>query len=172
MLSYADVEIISPSGTIIWDQTPVRYSVNAKLFIFTPVQGARVVGTIKNIGWDHIGLSVLGYFSASISQKQLRHGWSIDGLSILCPDGQTLAVGDKLCFEILDVGEYNSVKNSTFHLHGSLLRDDTGLALEELPEPKEKSKGEKRSKRSDGAEKKSKSSKEKHKSKESKRRKA
>ena len=129
VLAYSDIRLLSPLGRIIFDQTPVRFSIESSLLVFTPTVGARAAATINQIGWDYIGLSLLGCFPCSVKRGQLKRDWKLRDGFILADNGEReIQLGDRLFIEIHEVvTDHDRQNNDAFHIFGSLLKPWAGL---------------------------------------------
>jgi len=102
ILTYTGVAITTPTGGMFFNQPHISFDTTAKLVLFSPRIGSKLVGVVNKIGRDHIGLLVHGVFNVSIT------GTGLEGLTHseeanawLLEDGSDIIeVGSNVEFEV------------------------------------------------------------------------
>lgn len=130
VISYSDLEVLQHSGKILYDTPYIHFTVGARMVVFSPIIGSRLVGVVNKIGVDHIGLLVFGVFNASVTKEFMpkraqyddaENSWSI-------PD--VITVGTAVQFCVTKVETVNDIMT----IRGSLREKNTGVFVEsEIP---------------------------------------
>jgi DNA-directed RNA polymerase I subunit RPA43 len=125
LVNHADLRIVHMAGY-------VDVCVRAKVKVFTPKIGLKLVGRVNKIGVDHVGLLVHDVFNASLAATDLPRDFvhnPAEDVWESAEDGgaHRVGVGTECVFSVKKISEYDDV----LHLIGSMAEEGTG-ALEFL----------------------------------------
>ena len=125
LVHHADLRIVPMAGY-------VDVCVKAKVRVFTPKVGSKLVGRVNKIGVDHVGVLVHDVFNASLAAKDLPRDFvhnPAEDVWESAEDGgaHRVGVGTECVFGVKKISEYDDV----LHLIGSMAEEGTG-ALESL----------------------------------------
>ena len=125
LVNHADLRIVHMAGY-------VDVCVRAKVKVFTPKIGLKLVGRVNKIGVDHVGLLVHDVFNASLAASDLPRDFvhnPAEDVWESAEDGgaHRVGVGTECVFSVKKISEYDDV----LHLIGSMAEEGTG-ALEFL----------------------------------------
>ncbi|KAI8342585.1 hypothetical protein BC941DRAFT_509480 [Chlamydoabsidia padenii] len=71
VLAHSDVELLSEKGKVLYDSPFCHFFIRAKLLVWKPKKGSKLVGRINLQSQDHIGLLIYGTFNASIPKSRI-----------------------------------------------------------------------------------------------------
>ncbi len=71
LLSYSNPTVLQTTGRIMDEQPHLHFDVRFVAYIFKPVVGSMLSGTVNKVGRDHIGCHVYRCFNASVVQRRL-----------------------------------------------------------------------------------------------------
>ncbi|CAO3593249.1 unnamed protein product [Absidia cylindrospora] len=71
VLAHSDVELASEKGKVLYDSPYCHFFITAKLLVWKPKKGSKLVGRINLQSQDHIGLLIYGTFNASIPKSRI-----------------------------------------------------------------------------------------------------
>ena len=120
LVHHADLRIVHMAGY-------VDVCVRAKVKVFTPKIGLKLVGRVNKIGVDHVGLLVHDVFNASLAAKDLPRDFvhnPAEDVWESAEDGgaHRVGVGTECVFGVKKISEYDDV----LHLIGSMAEEGTG----------------------------------------------
>ena len=120
LVDHADLRIVPMAGYV-----DVR--VEAKVRVFTPKVGSKLVGRVNKIGVDHVGVLVHDVFNASLAAKDLPRDFvhnPAEDVWESAEDGgaHRVGVGTECVFGVKKISEYDDV----LHLIGSMAEEGTG----------------------------------------------
>ena len=120
LVHHADLRIVPMAGYV-----DVR--VEAKVRVFAPKVGSKLVGRVNKIGVDHVGVLVHDVFNASLAAKDLPRDFvhnPAEDVWESAEDGgaHRVAVGTECVFGVKKISEYDDV----LHLIGSMAEEGTG----------------------------------------------
>ncbi|ORX47976.1 hypothetical protein DM01DRAFT_1309926 [Hesseltinella vesiculosa] len=78
VLAHSDVELQNKNGQVLYDSPFCHFFITAKLLVWRPKKGSKLVGRISLQSQDHVGLLIYGTFNASIPRSNLseKYEWS------------------------------------------------------------------------------------------------
>ena len=125
LVNHADLRIVHIAGY-------VDVCLRAKVKVFTPKIGLKLIGRVNKIGVDHVGLLVHDVFNASLAATDLPRDFvhnPAEDVWESAEDGgaHRVGVGTECVFSVKKISEYDDV----LHLIGSMAEEGTG-ALEFL----------------------------------------
>ena len=120
LVNHADLRIVHMAGY-------VDVCVRAKVKVFTPKIGLKLVGRVNKIGVDHVGLLVHDVFNASLAATDLPRDFvhnPAEDVWESAEDGgaHRVGVGTECVFGVKKISEYDDV----LHLIGSMAEEGTG----------------------------------------------
>jgi len=120
LVHHADLRIVPMAGYV-----DVR--VEAKVRVFAPEVGSKLVGRVNKIGVDHVGVLVHDVFNASLAAKDLPRDFvhnPAEDVWESAEDGgaHRVGVGTECVFGVKKISEYDDV----LHLIGSMAEEGTG----------------------------------------------
>jgi DNA-directed RNA polymerase I subunit RPA43 len=120
LVHHADLRIVPMAGY-------VDVCVKAKVRVFTPKVGSKLVGRVNKIGVDHVGVLVHDVFNASLAAKDLPRDFvhnPAEDVWESAEDGgaHRVGVGTECVFGVKKISEYDDV----LHLIGSMAEEGTG----------------------------------------------
>ena len=120
LVHHADLRIVPMAGY-------VDVCVKAKVRVFTPKVGSKLVGRVNKIGVDHVGVLVHDVFNASLAAKDLPRDFvhnPAEDVWESAEDGgaHRVGVGAECVFHVKKISEYDDV----LHLIGSMAEEGTG----------------------------------------------
>jgi DNA-directed RNA polymerase I subunit RPA43 len=120
LVNHADLRIVHMAGY-------VDVCVRAKVKVFTPKIGLKLVGRVNKIGVDHVGLLVHDVFNASLAATDLPRDFvhnPAEDVWESAEDGgaHRVGVGTECVFSVKKISEYDDV----LHLIGSMAEEGTG----------------------------------------------
>ena len=120
LVDHADLRIVPMAGY-------VDVCVKAKVRVFTPKVGSKLVGRVNKIGVDHVGVLVHDVFNASLAAKDLPRDFvhnPAEDVWESAEDGgaHRVGVGTECVFGVKKISEYDDV----LHLIGSMAEEGTG----------------------------------------------
>ncbi|KAI8097184.1 uncharacterized protein BX664DRAFT_275738 [Halteromyces radiatus] len=71
VLAHSDVELLGEKGKVLYDSPFCHFFIKAKLLVWKPKKGSKLVGRINLQSQDHIGLLIYGTFNASIPKSRI-----------------------------------------------------------------------------------------------------
>lgn len=110
LLAYSKPTVLQCVGSIHDEQPHIHFDVKYDAYVFKPIVGSILAGTVNKIGRDHIGCLVYDCFNAAVD------GSSVHGRHRGCSDGwlsQRFVEGESLWFRVVTfdvVGGVLSVK--------------------------------------------------------------
>lgn len=131
VLAHKDVSVHGASGAVLSYAPYVRVRARARLLLFRPAAGRRVVGRVNHVGADHVGLVVLGAFNAALARADVRGTLSADVANARwagggggAEAGHVLGLGDDVVFTVKQAQEVDG--GGLLHITGELTAPDTG----------------------------------------------
>ncbi|ORZ20257.1 hypothetical protein BCR42DRAFT_408339 [Absidia repens] len=71
VLAHSDIELMSEKGKVLYDSPFCHFFITARLLVWKPKKGSKLVGRINLQSQDHIGLLIYGTFNASIPKSRI-----------------------------------------------------------------------------------------------------
>eukprot|EP01101_Sappina_pedata_P004044 TRINITY_DN1655_c0_g1_i1.p2 TRINITY_DN1655_c0_g1~~TRINITY_DN1655_c0_g1_i1.p2 ORF type:complete len:312 (-),score=168.02 TRINITY_DN1655_c0_g1_i1:130-1065(-) len=125
-LTYSEIQFKADTGICLVDGPPfVSFPVSAKMVVFAPSVGDRLVGRVNQIGYEHIGLVVHNLFNAKLEFKNIvgklkrvpkTNGWTyIDSQ-------ENIQIGDHIVFHVIGM----ATSDDTVTISGSINEESCG----------------------------------------------
>lgn len=81
VVAYDRVRITAVPARLVDEDPHLRFDVLARVLLFRPKAGSRLVGTVCKVGVDHLGCLVYGCFNASIARpRNADDNWPGEGI--------------------------------------------------------------------------------------------
>eukprot|EP01114_Cavostelium_apophysatum_P015424 TRINITY_DN4194_c0_g1_i1.p1 TRINITY_DN4194_c0_g1~~TRINITY_DN4194_c0_g1_i1.p1 ORF type:complete len:240 (+),score=63.43 TRINITY_DN4194_c0_g1_i1:129-848(+) len=126
MVSHDNLEVLDRAGLIMDENPFVLTKIKVDFLLFAPALHSFIIGTVNNVGVDHIGLLIFRTFNASIGSQNLGGNFKLDFSSGTWTDqgtGAQIAVGTDIVFEIINIHQENHILS----IVGSMLKEGTGI---------------------------------------------
>ncbi|KAL4111200.1 hypothetical protein PRIC1_002881 [Phytophthora ramorum] len=105
VLSFSDVQLARPNGTIVNEMPYIHCKVQADALVFRPKEGMKLRGIVNKIGSNHVGMLFAGVFNGSVSEAELPKGY-VHNYAQDCwlgEDGSSISVENEVEVKVLRV---------------------------------------------------------------------
>ena len=115
LLAYSKPSVQQTHGRILDEQPHIHFDLKYTAYVFRPVIGSIVCGTVNNVGGDHVGCLVYDCFNASVFSKREKGRRKLNG------HFSRFVIGSKIWFRVVSIenisgilsiiGEYFDITN-------------------------------------------------------------
>eukprot|EP00127_Corallochytrium_limacisporum_P003451 Clim_evm79s149 gene=Clim_evmTU79s149 len=126
IIAYEDVKLVEPTAMVFGTHPAAVVTTDFKALMFTPDRDQRLIGEVKRVSRDHLGLLVYDFFNASISPQNIADAFQYDEQRQCWFDTEakdvSIGVGSHVVFAVVGVEKVSGI----IALRGSMLADGTG----------------------------------------------
>ena len=97
LLSYSKPVLLQKEGRILDELPHIHFDLSYTAYVFRPLLGSVLHGSVNKIGNDHVGCLLYDCFNVSIVKKEKRHS---DGFS---SSYKKLKIGTEISFKVLSI---------------------------------------------------------------------
>ncbi|ETI42575.1 hypothetical protein F441_12298 [Phytophthora nicotianae CJ01A1] len=131
VLSFSNVQLGRPYGTIVNEMPYIHCKVLTDALVFRPKEGMMLRGVVNKIGSNHVGMLFAGVFNGSVAEAELPKGY-VHNYAQDCwlgEDGSSISVEDEVEVKVLRV----HVAGGMIAIEATMRFDAAGVAKSTAP---------------------------------------